>query len=109
LYLSFPSCLRRPLDLHSFPTRRSSDLFVPVTVEIGERAAELRAQYNVTLTDALQIATAIVSGCDALLTNDLDLKRVQDIRSASQDRKSTRLNSSHEWISYAVFCLKKKR
>src|SRR5438105_11676551 len=28
---------------------------------------------------------------------------------APQDRKSTRLNSSHEWISYAVFCLKKKR
>src|SRR5207247_5988854 len=26
----------------------------------------------------------------------------------SGDRKSTRLNSSHEWISYAVFCLKKK-
>src|SRR5207247_6249744 len=26
----------------------------------------------------------------------------------AQDRKSTRLNSSHEWISYAVFCLKKK-
>src|SRR5438105_9039182 len=28
---------------------------------------------------------------------------------APRDRKSTRLNSSHEWISYAVFCLKKKR
>src|SRR5438105_9544749 len=27
---------------------------------------------------------------------------------AGRDRKSTRLNSSHEWISYAVFCLKKK-
>src|SRR5438105_9267588 len=27
----------------------------------------------------------------------------------TQDRKSTRLNSSHEWISYAVFCLKKKK
>src|SRR6266536_5899232 len=27
----------------------------------------------------------------------------------STDRKSTRLNSSHEWISYAVFCLKKKK
>src|SRR5207247_9189026 len=26
----------------------------------------------------------------------------------ARDRKSTRLNSSHEWISYAVFCLKKK-
>src|SRR5438105_6600924 len=25
------------------------------------------------------------------------------------DRKNTRLNSSHEWISYAVFCLKKKK
>src|SRR5207247_9377762 len=28
---------------------------------------------------------------------------------AGLDRKSTRLNSSHEWISYAVFCLKKKK
>src|SRR5438105_7543657 len=27
----------------------------------------------------------------------------------ARDRKSTRLNSSHEWISYAVFCLKKKK
>src|SRR5438105_5564858 len=27
----------------------------------------------------------------------------------SEDRKSIRLNSSHEWISYAVFCLKKKK
>src|SRR5207247_8239813 len=31
---------------------------------------------------------------------------LQDLR---RDRKSTRLNSSHEWISYAVFCLKKKK
>src|SRR5205809_3387224 len=30
-------------------------------------------------------------------------------RSRSRDRKSTRLNSSHGYISYAVFCLKKKR
>src|SRR5438105_10663117 len=29
-------------------------------------------------------------------------------KSTRGDRKSTRLNSSHEWISYAVFCLKKK-
>src|SRR5438105_6219261 len=31
-----------------------------------------------------------------------------DDTGTGQDRKSTRLNSSHEWISYAVFCLKKK-
>src|SRR5207247_7607373 len=30
-------------------------------------------------------------------------------KSPARDRKSTRLNSSHEWISYAVFCLKKKK
>src|SRR5258708_9040975 len=30
-------------------------------------------------------------------------------RAADQDRKSTRLNSSHQIISYAVFCLKKKK
>src|SRR2546428_4921278 len=34
--------------------------------------------------------------------------RDQDRRSAPGDRKSTRLNSSHDQISYAVFCLKKK-
>src|SRR5438105_8556800 len=31
-----------------------------------------------------------------------------DIDAVQLDRKSTRLNSSHEWSSYAVFCLKKK-
>src|SRR2546429_1731170 len=31
------------------------------------------------------------------------------VRTLEQDRKSTRLNSSHGYISYAVFCLKKKK
>src|SRR5438105_6827864 len=34
---------------------------------------------------------------------------IVEAQAASRDRKSTRLNSSHEWISYAVFCLKKKK
>src|SRR5207247_9407344 len=34
--------------------------------------------------------------------------RCRETRNCRRDRKSTRLNSSHEWISYAVFCLKKK-
>src|SRR5207247_3076122 len=33
---------------------------------------------------------------------------VNNVNGPFIDRKSTRLNSSHEWISYAVFCLKKK-
>src|SRR2546427_9652699 len=32
-----------------------------------------------------------------------------DVKPGRQDRKSTRLNSSHSQISYAVFCLKKKK
>src|SRR5947209_15102552 len=35
--------------------------------------------------------------------------KLQDIFQARSDRKSTRLNSSHANISYAVFCLKKKK
>src|SRR2546430_3321096 len=53
----------------------------------------------------LELATAIVT----LIT--VDEGRVaapRDGRSWLQDRKSTRLNSSHSQISYAVFCLKKK-
>src|SRR5690606_39505953 len=39
-----------------------------------------------------------------------ELKRIKQnlLHEAHQDRKSTRLNSSHVKISYAVFCLKKK-
>src|SRR3712207_8857057 len=37
------------------------------------------------------------------------LVRFPDVRVAERDRKSTRLNSSHANISYAVFCLKKKK
>src|SRR5207248_10245089 len=43
---------------------------------------------------------------------DLDregLARARDVYDARRDRKSTRLNSSHRTISYAVFCLKKKK
>src|SRR5690625_2211990 len=36
-------------------------------------------------------------------------KKIELINAALEDRKSTRLNSSHVAISYAVFCLKKKR
>src|SRR5207247_11390800 len=42
----------------------------------------------------------------------VDRRSVREIRrhhGRRRDRKSTRLNSSHEWISYAVFCLKKKK
>src|SRR2546422_7604678 len=42
---------------------------------------------------------------DALSTS----RAYQEKLSPEQDRKSTRLNSSHGYISYAVFCLKKKK
>src|SRR3712207_8137726 len=38
-----------------------------------------------------------------------DFPLVRYVRSVEEDRKSTRLNSSHANISYAVFCLKKKK
>src|SRR2546422_8568656 len=38
----------------------------------------------------------------------IDVERVS-IKPECEDRKSTRLNSSHGYISYAVFCLKKKK
>src|SRR5437762_8158567 len=75
-----------PLDLHSFPTRRSSDL---LGVTRREAAEALEEGYR----------DALAAGGKAF---------VQGIAEAL-DRKSTRLNSSHRCISYAVFCLKKKR
>lgn len=42
------------------------------------RAADLRARYNFKMPDALQMATAIASGCDAFLTNDVGFKRASN-------------------------------
>src|SRR5207249_11204576 len=72
---------RHHRDLHSFPTRRSSDLF-----NLPQRKKILAQRINQAFADPLQM-----------------IKMNTD-----QDRKSTRLNSSHVSISYAVFCLKKK-
>src|SRR2546422_7374142 len=46
---------------------------------------------------------------DLLRCRDTFSGGIHDLRSAVGDRKSTRLNSSHGYISYAVFCLKKKK
>ncbi len=43
---------------------------IPLTDDIAERAAFLRAQYNLRTPDAVQLATAFVSGCHAFITND---------------------------------------
>src|SRR5207247_8674242 len=40
------------------------------------------------------------------LVNELYHVKHRGVERIEVDRKSTRLNSSHEWISYAVFCLK---
>src|SRR5437763_11720324 len=75
-----------PRHLHSFPTRRSSDL---------------------------HLATGIVARSVHVQPVARRIDRHRQLRrpdvAREQDRKSTRLNSSHRCISYAVFCLKKKK
>src|SRR2546430_10776456 len=54
----------------------------------------------------------LVDGPDVVLVavrHAVAVRQVHPQRGAEQDRKSTRLNSSHSQISYAVFCLKKKK
>src|SRR5207253_9391443 len=98
-------CYRSHRDLHSFPTRRSSDLR-RLLVGVKRLRIELPGE-----------------GEDAFLRNrpraELDhVARLEILEVAHRfrrrpapgtDRKSTRLNSSHVAISYAVFCLKKKK
>src|SRR2546421_8259924 len=62
--------------------------------------------YTLSLHDALPICR-----CGRLAGLDLGLwsNAPGRGRAGGEDRKSTRLNSSHDQISYAVFCLKKKK
>src|SRR5437763_7302813 len=86
----FFECYGAYRDLHSFPTRRSSDLSYANFAEL-EQGATVRL---------------MKAGIGALCMS-------QGLKPPPQrmwrDRKSTRLNSSHRCISYAVFCLKKKK
>src|SRR5205807_6858236 len=52
-----------------------------------------------------------LGGCDFVEDDDVgaEVQQVVGRGKAREDRKSTRLNSSHLVISYAVFCLKKKK
>src|SRR5438552_8455945 len=86
-------------------------------------------RYNsLSLHDALPISISVVGGAmfylvllpllmqvyrrqvqDEMLRQHAARLQEQVEHRTQQDRKSTRLNSSHQIISYAVFCLKKKR
>src|SRR5207253_4805212 len=95
--------------LHSFPTRRSSDL--------AERAKSLWSG-EIDRHAVLEVREALEDGSGGAARFALDaaddvqhhgraVRRL--VARPVRDRKSTRLNSSHVAISYAVFCLKKKK
>src|SRR5205814_9407075 len=101
------SCLRPAL--HSFPTRRSSDLVTTLNVLTGA--------IGLGLGFGLQsVASNFVSGFVLLMDKSIKPGDVISFTTGTSgasagnfglvDRKSTRLNSSHLGISYAVFCLK---
>ena len=54
--------------------------FIVTDREIAKLTAVIRAKYNFQLPDSIQVATAIASGCDAFLTNDVALGKVTEIR-----------------------------
>lgn len=54
--------------------------FVHINHDSASQAAELRVRHNLTLLDALQVAVALGAGCDALLTNDVTLRRIAELR-----------------------------
>src|SRR5690625_6132671 len=77
-----------------FPTRRSSDLRL---VLLGVAGGSVRTCPCIRMVSSRTSRGRSVAG------------RSGRARFARRDRKSTRLNSSHVAISYAVFCLKKKK
>ena len=53
---------------------------ISVSPSVGNLAADLRARYNLRTPDALHVACAIDTSCDAFLTNDTGIRRVSEIR-----------------------------
>src|SRR5437899_11610017 len=97
LFYFFFQCYRDHRYLHSFPTRRSSDL-------VGH-AHSLQADVENGIGEYTQ---HFFQQCEPELRWVAEISLVEH-HLLRVDRKSTRLNSSHLGISYAVFCLKKKK
>src|SRR2546422_2281397 len=99
--------IRRPPRSTLFPY---TTLFRSWYAELDTREDELRAALEWFHQQGdVDSALALATGLRLFWT---DRGRFDDGRAALEralDRKSTRLNSSHGYISYAVFCLKKKK
>src|SRR3712207_8112472 len=99
--------IRRPPRSTLFPTRRSSDLRSPHrgldgrAVDAGEGGRVADGGMDVRVAGERPEALLVVA-VDGCLDPQPGVGGVRVV-----DRKSTRLNSSHANISYAVFCLKK--
>src|SRR3712207_6885016 len=91
--------IRPPPRSTLFPTRRSSDLYAQRGQDHVNRSPVLHKRHVLLGHDLRDNAFVAVPPGELVALGDLALGR---------DRKSTRLNSSHANISYAVFCLKKK-
>src|SRR5699024_12478220 len=98
-------------DLHSFPTRRSSDL---AEDRAGKRPGGFCTSFPNREQTRVFMTYSGTSSNIATLAHELGHAYHQhvmnDVNGLNQrDRKSTRLNSSHVSSSYAVCCLKKKK
>src|SRR5690606_40618006 len=90
----------------SFPTRRSSDLAKIML----ENFKKFTGVYPKTIFTNGSIARSYLLAYKEIKVRELQFKSLfsKSVYFDKLDRKSTRLNSSHVKISYAVFCLKKK-
>src|SRR5690625_7111264 len=69
---------------------------------------EITARVRTKGVTGVEMEALTAASAAALTVYDM-IKAVDHLASIETDRKSTRLNSSHVAISYAVFCLKKKK
>src|SRR5690606_40248290 len=91
----------------SIPTRRSSDLHQPARLGLLRDLAQLLVHLGAVRRAGVD-GEADRRAPEAQGVADASGHGRKGILVLVQDRKSTRLNSSHVKISYAVFCLKKK-
>src|SRR5699024_11840952 len=105
----FLNSSRHLLDLVSFPTRRSSDLRAggPQEVDVGPGPEHVTERPLAGPEDVGEDLPAVGAQVAVGLHHPAQLLDRHLLPARRRDRKSTRLNSSHVSISYAVFCLKK--
>src|SRR2546430_5856198 len=100
---------KQDIDIYDIPIAKITAQYLAYVEKLRELDVNVAAEFIYMAAVLIHIKSKMLLPRDPAAASEEQEDPRAELESAYRDRKSTRLNSSHSQISYAVFCLKKKK